>query len=414
MSSAGGGGGPEKPTASQRALELATEVYRKKFGDEAAEEFVAKFKASEEAKARTMERRAEAEAISRSRVARGEGGEQDADLVPRPSARAARPRQARPLGDVLAERRGRQAARKEDREQQRRARGLWTAFRRRHARHNVRESEQAERIAEQVLQQHGVRHHFRLLPKVAFFGAYMAGLDRNGVGALQALMSCNMPKRRMQQVLRAAYEPRGYTPRREVTVGKRSHQSRYEYDQRTLSGPLWEEPGRRAEEHPGAIRVIQVAVFMWLAKTRTHRAGYSYVVRGFGRGVFSAVCRCGKDALFGHEKGVPGAVKALQLAGFVEYGQPPASKVAEIDRGPSGHAYNVFWLRTDPETKALEDLHRRLSELTKLPALERMVAEPQLLADRLSLMEQLQQSSTDALSRAQAPPPRPAESEIPF
>lgn len=406
----GGGGVPR--SAAERARELAAGVIRRRDGDEAAEEFLQSVVTAEQAARRTRARRAEAEAISASRVARGQGAHEDADLRPQSARRPDREsrRTGKALAEVIDERKHRKAQQKQVRTEKSEAQSLRSAFRARHARDNARASAQAEQLAAKALGQHGIKQHFRLLPKVAFFAAYMAGLDRNGVGALQALRSVNMPRRRMQQVLRAAYAPQGYCPRRDVTTGQRAEQRRYEFDGRELGGKLWQD-GQRLDEHPGAIRVIQVAIFLWVAKARTRRAGHSYVVRGFGRGLFMSLCGCGKDALFGHERGVPGALRALQQAGFVNYGQPPAEKVADIDRGPSGHAYNVYWFRSDALEQALTSLHERVAELPNLPAVESVIADRKQLLTRL---DALGQEPSPPAPRAQAPPGCFDEAEIPF
>jgi hypothetical protein len=207
--------------------------------------------------------------------------------------------------------------------------------------------------------------------------------------ALQTLAQINMPRARMTQVLQAAYRPAGYTPRRDVFRGKRAEQQRRTYDGRpfgkrplsdggTVDRPGWSE-GARDINHPAAIRVLCCAIFLWLSKGRTRRRGYSYVVRGFGRGVFSSVCQCSKDAVTGQTEGMPGALRALALSGFLQYDQPPAQAVTKLDRGPSGHAYNVYWLGATPEEAAVQSLHERILGLSKLPVLERLLGDPSQL-----------------------------------
>lgn len=388
------------------------QVLRARLGDELADEAVAHATQQRERRTVTKAQQAEALAISARRVERGEGQELDADappLKPPSTGAAPSPRQ---------ERHGRVTPRQSDaavKQSQRQKRKLGPVFQRRHERNQKRELEQAERMAEKALQSHGIRHHYRPLPKVAFFGAYQGGLDRNGVIALQALAQVNMPQVRMDQVLRAAYDPQGHTPIRDVRVGKRAGQHGYLFDGRifgsrevrdgsTIDRPGWQE-GMRLQSHPGAIRVLQCAVFLWLCKTRTRRRGYSYAVHGFGRGVFGSICQCAKDGLTGHTDGMPGALLALAKAGFIEYGAPPAEKVSSLDRGPSGHAYNVYWFRADAEAVALDSMHARIARLSRLPMLARLLEDP-------SLIEQ----------RAQGPPREPAcfvagtfsQSDIPF
>lgn len=399
--------GAWRPSRAQDARKAAARIMRQRFGDAAADEFLATVKVAEERKAETDKSRAQAEQIGRVRQARGEGGEHDADVLvvdrKGPPDGGSRRRGDRNLSGSLEDKKRRKAARKQLREEKGEARSLRRKFRSRYERDFEDEVKQAESMSEKALADHGISQHYRLLPKVAYFSAYMAGLDRNGLGALKALMSINLPYGRMMQVLKAAYEPRGYTPRRNVVSGKRSHQKQYVFDDRELSGPQWEE-GQRREDHPGAIRVIQVAIFLWVAKTRTRRAGHSYVVRGFGRGVFTSICRCGKDALFGHERGVPGALRALKLAGFISYSQPPATAVKDIDRGPKGHAYNAYWFVKDAAEKALDELYRRIGELSALPAVERVMEEPRLLERKLALLH----SEADPWALQAPPPPRAA------
>jgi hypothetical protein len=280
----------------------------------------------------------------------------------------------------------------------RRSRRLADRFKFRAARDNARASAQAEKLSLEVLKAHGIHHHYRPLPKVAFFLAYMAGLDRNGIAALQTLRQINMPKARQAQVLEAAFAPMGYTPTRDVCSGKRKDQQLYEYDGRPFGGSQWEE-GERQDAHPGAIRVIQCAVFLWLAKGRTRRKGYCYTVRGFGRGVFTSICRSGIDAITGHEEGMPGALLALKMAGFVDYNAPPPETVAQVDRGPTGHAYNMFWFRSDRDALTLEAFHVRTAQLAKLPLIERLMLEP---------------SYIEALAQGPPPPETIDPDTIPF
>lgn len=334
-------------------LELAERGARANFGEEGAEAL----RQSLGAREATLARRAEAEAIGRAQERRGAGRELEADK----QAAQGPPR----------------AERKQCERRARRSRRLVSQFQRARKRDGARELTQASAAASTALLNHGIRHSFRPLPKHAFFLAYMAGCDRNGALALRALQSVNMPRHKQAQVLEAAFRPLGYQPRRNVCTGDRASQERYQFDGRELA--------ERPEEHAAAIRVIQCAVFLWLVKTRTHRPGFSGQVRGFGRGIFRAFCRSGKDAVTGHARGVPGALVALRSAGFVRYHQTPACQARDIDRGPNGHAYNHFWFPKDQSERHLDELFDRILEAAPF--------------ERVAVAEQL-----EIQRRAQAPP----------
>jgi len=330
-----------------------------------------------ERRADTLAKQQQAQAIGAGRLARGDGAELGADTLP-PGARARGAKPAPAAPSPAKAKQGKRAAKK-----------LKDTLVHRRMRDNARATAQAEKKAEQALQTHGIYHHYRPLPKLAYFTAYMANTDRNGLLALQALSSINMPAARISQVLKAAYEPQGYTPHRDVCRGERANQTRYEFDgrelgRRTKGEQLIDRPqwagGHRDLSHPGAIKVICCAIFLWLSKGRTRRRGYSYAVRGFGRGVFESICGCGKDALTGHTDGMPGALRALAQAGFVQYGQPPTQVVTQLDRGPSGHAYNAYWFPATAEETALEAHREQLAEVVRLPVVERLVADPSQLA----------------------------------
>lgn len=345
-----GGAATSLPSGAVAALEAA----RRWLGAE-ADGLEAELHEQRAKAQRSRERQAEAAAISKSRVRRGEQAE-ESPAPPRPSRRRA------------ADRRGNGKVKQAIRQR----RKLGQAFKRRAARDNVRQQSQAEAMAAKVFEQHGIRHHFRELPKVAWFAGYYAGLDRNGVLAQQMLEQCNMPKRLQLLVLQAMRTPQPYKPRRDVCTGKREGQKRFEpRDGQAFKGRDWEE-GQRGDAASQAIYVLCCAVFLWLAKSRSRRPGYSYKVRGFGRGVFASMCRCSKESLFGHARGLPGAMLALKQVGFIEYGQPPAELVSEYDRGPSGHAYLVFWFKASAEEQALAEMHEQLAELKRLPALQRV------------------------------------------
>ena len=389
-------------TGRERILAIGRAMLARTEGEQAAKEFVDQANAEAGRRAATKQEQAVAQAISQARVRRGEGTELDEDRHPRGAVGGFQSAQAGSARPDEVPRRPRAARAKQAARERKK---LGAAFQRRHLRDRQREAESAAVLTEKVFQSHGIRHHYRPLPKVAWFAGYMAGLDRNGTLALQTLRESNMPEALMARVLKAAYEPHGYTPKRNVCVGARAQQRRYVFDGRVLSGGKaaalqWERDGERAESHPGAIRVMQVAVFLWLAKTRSRRGGYSFKVRGFGRGLFTAMCRCGKDSVFGHSDGVPGAMRALAQAGFIEYGQPPAQKVSELDRGPTGHAYHHYWFRSTPERQQLEALHARIAELQRMPLLVRLWEE--------------QQGPRARIVRARPPPKPPNPQDIPF
>lgn len=354
---------------------MAASAVAKKWGGAAAQKLLQDCAAQDEAKAQTEVTRAQAAALSAAQVSRGEGAELDAD---RDELRAGAPR--RSVSSSTSKSRSAKEAKSQHRDAKRAAkteRELGPLLRRR-VRSNQREEEAAAQLAEKALQRHGIRHHYRPLPKLAWFVGYMAGVSLDRSIALRVLDQINMPDERKAQVIAAAYSPEGYTPRRDVCTGKRDAQHRYTFDGRTLSGKQWAD-GERDEGHPGAIRVLQCAAFLWLAKGRTSRRGYSYKVRGFGRGVFETMCRCSTDAITGHTRGMPGALRALAQSGFIEYGQPPSEKVGPLDRGPTGHAYLVFWFRRDAATFALDTMHARTARLARLPLLAKLLEEPALI-----------------------------------
>ena len=403
-----GADGTSLPRPSARrpgaaALEEAQRAVALQHGEEAAADLPRRMEDHLQRKQKTTERQAEARAISQARVARGEGVEMAADrpLCPptksseRRRKKSKKPRRRRNASSSqsIEERRGsnrRRAAK-------RKAASAEGTVRRRYEQTHARELEQAEKMAFQALETHGIHHHFRSVAKVAFFCAHMVTSDRNGRLAREVLNSVNMPRERMDLVLHAAYTPMGYTPKRDTSRGKRQDQKRSGYDGRTFGTrvvgdrvidlPGWQD-GQRLDSHPGAILVIACAIFYWLSKGKTRRKGYSYSVRGFGRGVFTAACGgCGKDALFGHTDGLPGAMVALKQAGFLEYGQPPAEAVSPYDRGPSGHAYNVYWMPSTVAELHMEALRERLLDSESSPRLAQvaaLIAEPANIEGRAS------------------------------
>lgn len=274
-------------------------------------------------------------------------------------------------------------------------------MRERHKRDMADAAESSAITAEKVFQEHGIRHSFRLFPKLAFLAALMLTYDRNGMLALQTLRECGMPSWRMAMVLQAALYPEGYTPTRDprgkVPDSPRAMQRRYKYNGRQLGGGaahagLWVE-GHRDINHPAAVRVICCAVFLWMAKTRRKNNGGW--VHGFGRGLFSSMCRCSESAIFEHEDGMPGAMLALRQAGFIDYVQPDSDTVRDIDRGPSGHAYNMFWFPATAEDAAMEACLELVREIMLLRI------------GRVPLCEYWQQGE-------RATPPKPPPPDPPF
>lgn len=262
--------------------------------------------------------------------------------------------------------------------------GARSTLLRRSVRDQQRAEEQCAVAAEDALKESGMRWHFRALPKLAWFTGYFMGLSLDRSVALRALNMLGVPKARFSGVMFAAFKPQGYTPSRDVFKGKRRNQTRFVHDGRQLDGKQWR-GGYRDEDHPGALRVLQVFAFLWLAKSRTDHRGYTYNVRGFGRGLYAAVCRCGIKAITGHSRGVPGALLALKQAGVIWYRQPTEdpndpdrTPLAAMDKGPTGHAYNCIWFPNDPEEQALEELFERVRDLASIPVLERMLADPSL------------------------------------
>lgn len=367
---------------------MAARAVRARHGDKAAAELLEGLERQAKAADQTRAKQRKAKAVSRSRVRReGRGA-----VEPEPP-----PAHLQKRREATAERKAAKVAK-------RRSKTVAGTLQARHEKDVTRAAKAAEAAADKALSTNGIRHSFRPIARVAWWSAYMAGCDRNGALALAALRSCGMPAHRQAQVLKAATEPQVYQPRRDVCRGERAGQQAFKAPG-ALERPKWEADGKRPVSHPAAIRVIQCAVFLWMSRTRTRRGGYMGRVRGFGRGVFAAVCQCGKDAIAGHTDGVPGALVALKQAGFVEYGQPPAEVVSEFDRGPSGFAYLLFWFRSSPAEMQLEAYHQRVREVASLPYVEQLAARPELLELR------------EAAWGATDPPPDPpgfTEADIPF
>lgn len=99
---------------------------------------------------------------------------------------------------------------------------------------------------------------------------------------------------------------------------------------------------------------LQLGILLYMVSEGTKRRGYDRVARGLGRGVYANMLKdyqSGQNAslstLFGGDprRDVPAIAKALEQAGAIHYHQPPSYKAAASDRGPSGFAYNVYWIR---------------------------------------------------------------------
>ncbi len=346
---------------------------RKNLGDAKAAEMIEEARRAD----LTIRKREQATAIGTARIEHGQG----IDLIEELGARdaqgvldfrqaeldAARIQEEQWQTQLAAERHGGASKRKQSVRAVRRI--MKDNFLRRHMRDVERELAQVELLALEMMRKHGIRHHYRPLVKVAFFIAYMCGLDHNGALAFRTLHSINMPRARIAQVLDGAYNPQPHQPRRDVCKGKRAKEKRFML-------PPGTELAQRDESHRAAIIVIQCAVFEWLAKVRTARPGYSYVLRGFGRGLFMAICQCGKDAISGHDDGTPGAMIALKNAGFHQYGTPPAPLCTPLDLGPTGNPYNVHWFLNSAEEQELDALHAELAQLGRLPLIERLRCHP--------------------------------------
>jgi hypothetical protein len=335
----------QKPTTTTDRVRAALARLQ---GPEAADEWSSEYERLQAARFVTLTSRAEANAIAK--ATRASGNAPDDEPPPDFLADDADAKRARQMEGERAMRKpgkakaqqARRAAKKMDSRILKRLKGRLDA-----------ERAAASAMAEQAFQLHGIRHHFRPIPKTAWFAGHMGSYDRDGLLMLEALASCGMPAWRMAQVLCAARNPEGYAVRRHVCTGKRSDQTPHVYDGRPFNGGTvcrndWEEPGMRRQSHPGFMRVVGCAVFLWMSKSGSRKRGALHVVHGFGRGVFSTMMRCHPGTIFGHDKGMPGAMLALRAVGFVHYHQPPADEVADIDTGPLGHAYNKYWLPSNP------------------------------------------------------------------
>lgn len=155
-----------------------------------------------------------------------------------------------------------------------------------------------------------------------------------------------LPPAVARRTRRCALEPTPYRPRR-VAEGR----TLYEPSGAPLSGraSLWQQPGRRFWEHPAAIRAAASACVLWHLRRPTKRRGFAAVTRGIPRALVAALLQDPKSGhrpavttLYGHSRGVAGAVRSLEGALF-QINQPPGDRVRPCDRGPSGHAFNVYW-----------------------------------------------------------------------
>jgi len=182
--------------------------------------------------------------------------------------------------------------------------------------------------------------------------------DPTGRAARVLLASC--PPAVARRIRNAALSPQPYAPERErhdrtLFVPEPGKQL---YGRRAL----WEAPGKRRWHHEAAIRTVALGIMLYRLRTPTHdRRGFRAVVHGIPR---EMLCKLARDprtgavpclqTLFDHRDGVPGNILALYQAGLFYKNQPPGSKVAPCDKGPSGHAFNVYWLypwRTGPEAQ---------------------------------------------------------------
>lgn len=402
------------PSDLPRSIELAADLAAKKFGADAGAEIIAQHYARAETRAKLAESQSIPSGCGRAEDEE-EAGRLEACPVPsRETRQQRRYRERRAKREAEKEARARaprDANPKERPGEARRSRRvvgtLQGSLRKRLARDNADQVAQAEALALEALKEHGITHHYRPLVKLAFFCGYMAASDPRGLLGLQILREINVPAERAERVLEAMYNPNPYTPRRDIRRGKREDEKMFEgrripFGQaRRCHASTWVD-GERAEHHPAAVRVLACFIFLWLSKSPTRRKGYTGAVRGMGRGVFESITRSGKSALFGHEDGMPGAMLALKLAGVIQYNQTPKNHVRDArDRGPSGHAYNVYWFaKTKPEAD-LDRYHEAVARLAALPTLARLVSEPELLE----------------LERAARPPPDvPAidPADIPF
>ena len=143
-----------------------------------------------------------------------------------------------------------------------------------------------------------------------------------------------LPRHYRQKLLQAALRPKPHAP------GDRK--------------PERTEIPERAPRSRQAQRTIHFGIVLYLCSEPTSRRGFDRCVRGLGRGVFQAMLqdftteqRAGLSTLFGGDPRceVPAPAQALEQTGAIRFHQPPADRATAADRGPSGWAYNVYWIR---------------------------------------------------------------------
>lgn len=115
---------------------------------------------------------------------------------------------------------------------------------------------------------------------------------------------------------------------------------------------FWKGPGRRALHHPACLRMIATMVLLWVSGTRTKRAGFDRVVHGISRPMILKLMTDSHGyapslgSVFGTSSaGMGASVPLLKAAGLLQANQPPGDEVDACDRGTSGYAFNVYWLR---------------------------------------------------------------------
>lgn len=183
------------------------------------------------------------------------------------------------------------------------------------------------------------------VPAFVWRRAQLIQADPSGYAARVFLAT--LPPAVARRIWSVALEPAPYAPSRE-----REDRELFKPSGAPLKGhpARWERPGRRYVIHPAAIRTIAAGCVLWHLGVPTRHKGFGRVVRGFPRRMIAALLqdpasghRPAITTLYGHRRGVPGAVRALEGKLFY-VNQPPGDKVRPCDRGPSGHAFNVYWI----------------------------------------------------------------------